>query len=160
MKFKVNLPQIKLNQWVAALESGDYAQGKHTLCAARADGDEFKPMSEFKEDHDYGGAPAATEFQFCCLGVLAEVMGVNRFEIEGQILDDLVTTYPMCPSMWLGTYETSDDPDQDTDENNRTLQFTLAQMNDGALAGVYPPTEPKSFAEIAQWIREHVEGAE
>lgn len=161
MQFKVSIPQIKLNEWVAALESGDYAQGQSTLCAARSsDYAEFKPISEFREEHDYEGAPPAAEFQFCCLGVLAEVMGIPRLEIAGQTLDDLETTYPTCPSAWLGTYEASNDPDQDTDEENRTLQFILAQMNDGHRVCGEWKRKPASFAEIAAWIRNNVEGAQ
>lgn len=154
MSFKVKIPQIKLNEWCAALEGGAYAQGAGTLCAARADAwEEFKPLRDLIEDNEYdddGRVP--TQFQFCCLGVLADVMGVPRLEIAGQTLDDICTKWDVCPATWLGPYE--------CDVDQESLQFVLAQMNDGHRAGCEWVRKPSSFAEIAAWIRENVEGAE
>lgn len=159
MKFKVNIPQIKVNEWCAALTGGAYIQGKETLCSARTYAtDEFKPLAEFREDIEHGHEVTdVTEYRHCCLGVLAEVMGVPRYDLGGQTLDDILTDVNICPSTWLGPWEA--EAHSVTDEHNRTLQSILASMNDGwKNDGIVAKVEPHTFEQIAEWIREHVEG--
>lgn len=102
-------PEIKA-KWVEALRSGKYEQGKHELLNER-------------------GA-------YCCLGVLAHVMGVADIEREPS-LDELHLDV-------LGPWDRPGDEDFDTDnpETWTTDQRHLAGMNDSGC----------TFAEIADYI--------
>jgi len=92
-------------RWIAALRSGDYAQGKGYL---------------------------ATGHKFCCLGVLCELavadVIINKYDDISNIrwygnnYDEECTTLPAAVQRWAGL--DSDDPYIETEEN------TLAAIND------------------------------
>ena len=103
----------KLKQkWIKALRSGEYVQGKKTM------------VRQTKDGHD----------EFCCLGVLADLMGaefdgpaswcgpLRRFTIDGK---------QFAKDSWLP-------------EVCFSGQSVLASMND----------DGASFDEIADWIQE------
>lgn len=96
-------------QWVAALRSGEYQQGKAAL-------------HSFDED---GHA------QFCCLGVLCDLsakagVGVEVLELEGSVLYDRFQDFlPTVVMKWAGLENSVGRlPGRDTDEG------ALYQLND------------------------------
>lgn len=105
-------------RWLEALRSGKYTQGKERL----------------KTRNDDGSA------SHCCLGVLAEVMGVPsalpnslavrsyRFDFGNGVTDTAYLPGDLVPGL------------------NQQNQSLLADMND----------EGKSFDEIADYIEEHL----
>ena len=110
-------PELKA-KWIEALRSGDYAQGTGELCVLRG----------------WGG----DEYEHCCLGVLAEVAGIERERIRGKChLSEIGNTL-------LGAFESDDGVEYSTKlpYTHTTLQRKLAGMNDNG----------KTFPEIADWI--------
>jgi len=108
-------PDIKA-QWVEALESSRYAQGQGRLCTIDADTGKLK---------------------FCCLGVLCEVLGVERDEdgsYGGQV--------HLLPKSVADAAGLTDSPIVQRNGFN----MSIASVND----------EGTSFAEIAKIIREQL----
>jgi hypothetical protein len=105
-------------KWLEALRSGNYKQGTGELCISYTSG----------------------RFEHCCLGVLAEVCGIDRSKLFNS--DHLERIgHPEILGAWgLGHYN-SGDPDTHTNEQRK-----LAAMNDTG----------KSFAEIADWIEANI----
>lgn len=123
--------------WIAALESGEYAQAIGTLQQTEDTrlGDKVYPKG------------------FCCLGVLCEVAIKNGFHVEKMsegglkkvAYDGAYDYLPNTVREWAGMKSTSgefsieDDPDRDSAE--------LIDLNDNG----------KTFKEIAQIIRDNWE---
>lgn len=108
-------PELKA-KWIEALRSGDYAQGTGELCVLSGD----------------------DEYEHCCLGVLAEVAGIERERIRGKChLSDIGNTL-------LGEFDSDDGVEYSTKfpDTYTTIQRKLAGMNDTG----------KTFPEIAKWI--------
>lgn len=107
--------QLK-QKWLEALRGGQYEQGFGELCAQTTNG-----------------------LEYCCLGVLAEVAGIERSNLFNNDhlsrigRDDLLGPW--------GTYFISNDP-----TTHATLQQKLAGMNDA----------DQSFAQIADWIEANI----
>jgi|NOAtaT_7_FD_contig_51_3539868_length_6068_multi_5_in_0_out_0_5 hypothetical protein len=93
-------------KWVAALRSGDYAQGEGSLCCQ-----DYNPK----------------EYHFCCLGVLCDISNPNRWHheetsdsqywFENDIYKDDMPTEDFLESLGI-SWDTAE---------------TLASMNDGGL---------------------------
>lgn len=110
------------DQWVAALRSGDYKQGERALC---------EPINDEE-----------TAFAHCCLGVLAEVAGVDRCRLFGnEHLDKVGLTHLLGP-WWNNGESTLYEPSQP----QSTLQRKLAALNDTG----------NDFFAIADWIEANV----
>lgn len=118
-------PELKA-KWVEALRSGKYVQGQHGLRTER------------------NGAEA-----FCCMGVLCEVMGLERtceMSEPGYVMPDGSVSSGYVPDELLGGGVV---PDELLGGGgvpvpySRSCPCHLAHMND---------TENKTFAEIADWI--------
>lgn len=107
--------QLK-EKWVKALRSGEFKQGKDYLCAEQDDG----------------------THAFCCLGVLACVMGKKPERlISKSHLNEVRMAKPSGLGSWgSGCYD-NEDP-----ETHYTTQRKLAAMNDNG----------DSFKQIANWI--------
>jgi hypothetical protein len=137
-------PEFKA-KWLADLRSGNYKQTKSVL---------------------YDGAG------YCCLGVLCASVGAL---FEDNTEDEFIGEPQYVPFLTsINTY-LSDTEGQTLDDCGLTFfgltndeQDTLTKMNDGKPAGILtwygpvqgyvqePPVEPKSFAEIADWIEENL----
>lgn len=134
-------PEIR-DQWIAALESGEFLQGEGCLTQITADGTEKN----------------------CCLGVLTELavkagaisrVGVyqelNRARI-GYGAHDEKSTLPCEVRLWAGLsdsnpaveYVCESDPEQNG-------IYSLAELNDGSRTD-----EALEFTEIAKLIREQL----
>ena len=100
------------DKWVEALRSGEYKQGQGSLF-----------------EHDNGG-------EYCCLGVLAEIMGelIKEPDMYGQVL----TPEGNKSCGFLSNRQL------DMVSLGREQQYILSKMNDDILA--------KSFNEIADYI--------
>lgn len=104
-------------EWVAALRSGKYKQGREKL---------------------------RTDDNFCCLGVLCDIVDNTKWVAPDFKLIELFD----------GVGYAYKDPDQINyttisvhDKENNCLQSKLGEMNDTG----------KTFDEIADWIEENVE---
>lgn len=122
--YELNKHQEK---WLQALESGEYTQGTETLLLPEKDGDPNR---------------------FCCLGVAADVCGVDTMTLvrycDLDYLEEVVTMLKLrtgSGSLLL--------PAEYTDMSKaRTLAFNLVYLNDVA---------EWSFSQIAKYIRENPE---
>lgn len=115
------LPKAFKNKWVKALKSGKYNQGKSCL----------------KEKNEYG------EFQFCCLGVAADLIGlkpvlgystvfIGGMKFKGENLNTSpLRGYTKLPEILWG---------------NEGIPKKLADMNDCG----------DTFEEIADYIQENL----
>lgn len=114
-------PELKA-RWLFALRSGHYEQGDSELCTRVDD-----------EDGD--------KFKHCCLGVLANVYGLENSRIAGECGLDDVGLHDL-----LGRWSAQGDNDHsfclEAVDTHTTWQRKLAAMNDSG----------KSFAEIADFI--------
>lgn len=100
-------------KWVAALRSGDYKQGHGSLKLVD---------------------PKTGENQYCCLGVLCEVMGIcsnTRVFLDQHIA--ALAGLPPAPTPF--------------GFDRQNVQSDLARMNDGSLG-----QRKLAFGEIADWI--------
>lgn len=103
-------------KWVAALRSGTYNQIDGALC---------RNLGDDGVGH-------------CCLGVLAEVAGVNRrYLFDEPSLDEINRK-----DLLGGWYPNDLDDDSEQTQASKTIQRQLADMND----------DGKSFTEIADWV--------
>lgn len=128
-------PQIK-TQWIAALQSGEYAQCKGTLTQVTADG---------KESH-------------CCLGVLTELaVKAGVITRNNTIRDDgsVKVSYGEAYESGTASYEVRkwaglDDPNPNVEygEFGDDNKISLAELNDGARR----LSRPVEFPEIAAII--------
>lgn len=113
-------------RWVAALRSGEYRQGKNGL--------------------------RSLENEFCCLGVLIDIMDGRETWTYSEVVDGYMTESdeetalcgPRLRDVGLGTAE----------------QQTLINMNDGSycadgVGGDYTDN-PQTFDQIADWIEENL----
>lgn len=131
-------PSVKA-EWITELRSGNYSQGKEYLC--RVDPDEVSRS-------------------YCCLGVLAEIAlrhgiisaptlsGNNTMLYAGD--DQFLNDTAICG--WSGIASSGG-------FNESEVQDVLVNMNDGTDTnddGDRVRTEPKTFAEIADWIEENL----
>lgn len=127
---------MKAADWVQALRSGEYEQGQDYLCR--------------------GG-------KFCCLGVLCEIQGLPKEDVEGDIyyvfegLDSYATKRALQQSVIPRAAQSTILEDLNlrqavTDEvgDQRALHTHLICMND----------EGKTFTEIADYIEGVVVGNE
>jgi hypothetical protein len=107
-------------KWIAALRSGEYKQGHWPTVLNTHDGEKF---------------------EHCCLGVLAEVAGVDRDELLDHDHLDKIERQDLLGSWDSGN---KDEPpyDREYDVTLTTAQRRLAAMNDNE----------KSFREIADYI--------
>lgn len=101
------------DKWVAALRSGEYKQGRTRL------------KNEFGE--------------YCCLGVLTEVSGV-----EGRWEDTSNGTYWVDPE---GSFFSAYPPEIRGETLGAMKTTDLIHLND---------TQRKTFPEIADWIEENL----
>lgn len=135
-------PQVK-TEWLEALRSGEYKQGRGQLCRRTSEGDEF-----------------------CCLGVLSEIAArhgiVDRIETgeTASAGNGLTISYRMP-----FTYAASESAYlplavkdwADLDENNPVVMVG-AEGADGLMSGKYASTlarqndDGMSFSEIAELI--------
>jgi hypothetical protein len=111
-------PGIK-QQWIDALESGKYPQGTGEL--------------------------QNTKGEFCCLGVLCDILPDELARWETKTPFD--TTYNMVVTPITKTQSFTKFPYALADEIGLTRQSDLITLNDSAR---------KSFTEIAQWIKENL----
>jgi hypothetical protein len=114
-------PSIK-KRWIDALRSGRYIQGRHALCRVRTG-----------KKHD----GKISSYEFCCLGVLAEELGLEWDEPEASPLwadlDFSIEGNPGELPLALLPYE--------------GLQKELTLLND---------EKRQSFRRIATWIEENL----
>jgi hypothetical protein len=125
-------PEIK-EQWVTALRSGEYRQGKGAL----------------KRKDDEG-------FQYCCLGVLCELAIENGVNVKQSVVDgeyfydngDMIL--PQKVRAWAAVEDTNPYI-ANIFANGGYHRFALAELNDGA-----PSYNMASwtFAQIADLIEE------
>lgn len=104
------ITKAECRRWIAALRSGEYAQGKSSLCVAKPDGQPDR---------------------FCCLGVLCDVRKVPVLHREvgydvrydcGEIAGGHAG---MIPFMWLPNHIGEDDSvDQLAGMNDHGKRFT------------------------------------
>lgn len=128
--FTASMNREAYDLWLAALESGEYRQGKGQLRAS-VDGEE----------------------RYCCLGVLCEValkagvrMDVSSPSAHGMVLyNDCSGTLPRAVIDWAGL--TSDKYNEDPSLG-------------GQRAGVWNDTDGKPFPEIVKLIRKYVRPVE
>lgn len=117
---KVNLTKEQLNEWTRRLRSGDYEQGYGYLCATK----------------DY---PDSKKLTYCCLGVLADQLGLLDHIREDRLVFDT----------WaLANDNATNLPDELIDLNT---QSELTLMNDNG---------HRSFSEIADWIDGNLQGSD
>jgi len=124
------VPSVK-KKWLKALRSGKYKQGRGALCKKTKD-----------------------NFEFCCFGVLCDVIGVKwtKSILDGEL---------MCPSNSVRSIGIDNIRDVEwvkftsmyiTTELREKLQIEsinenqLIKMND----------KGKKFSEIANWIEKHL----
>lgn len=106
--------------WVKALRSGKYKKGANVLRAKGESG----------------------EFEYCCLGVLAEISGCKWKRNGGGLARNggfFYLNVPLATRLGIGPAGTDMDA-------TRSVQRTLADKNDKA----------KSFKSIATWIEKHL----
>ncbi len=132
------------DKWVAALRSGNYKQGRQKLHV------------RLGNDHEY-----------CCLGVLCDVAGVQMGEapafgelVEYYVVNDLDIT-ETSTLLW--------DTREKVGLRNESIHEILWRLNDGAndteksnivvkvaIDKYLKDNKPKTFNEIADWIEIHV----
>ena len=106
------------DKWVAALRSGKYQQGQNSLCHRK---------------------------KYCCLGVLAEVVGPGLVPISFG-----TQSYGVRDELTHGTFRTTMWGERSGEPLDEETVLTLISMNDGR--GVLPA----SFEEIAYWIEANI----
>lgn len=87
--------------------------------------------------------------KFCCLGVLADIQRCqweNEFPIRYDF--DGYNDYTTRETSDLGPYYRQ--------PSHITREF-LAESNDGGIAGLHRGLKTATFAEIADWIEEHLD---
>lgn len=123
-------------QWVAALRSGKYKQGEGKLRKLAVDPETCEPTGEQ---------------QFCCLGVLCDLVEPNQWKkadssdeewANGRGLDEDGDECTNMPRKALQKKLGLDRPVTRSGPTDETIAGKLAEMND----------DGKSFAEIANWI--------
>ena len=122
MKTKINVSKEHFDKWLTGLRDGSYKQGKGSLCQKV-------------------GTPDSNEKQYCCLGVLGDVMGC--------MVEDPMGIYPQSHFVLEGEgYNTAGRsgflPRELIDQES---QANLADRNDQGM----------TFPEIATYIEENLE---
>lgn len=116
------------DKWTAALRSGQYRQCSEALCKFARSEDEY---GEEVVDEDSA--------KFCCLGVLGDILGVDRHELaKHSTLSDIKRDDLLGP--WGENFESS------VPASWSTVQQQLAGKNDNDV----------KFPEIADWIEANV----
>ena len=161
-------PEFKA-KWVAALRSGDYIQGRGTLCLV--------PRS-IMDDMEAAGipmGPSRADAQFCCLGVACDISG-GDWEDTGHDIritpaGDLQPGYPSDSrehrKEWGPTTEFAR-----WDWTSTNAQFVPAGANDGfpflpdspldghksaaSMLVDFNDDSKNTFDEIADWIEENL----
>jgi hypothetical protein len=110
--------------WIDALLSGDYKQGRGS----------FRRIN-VKDDAEYGVKGAKTEVQHCCLGVLCEVLGVGDIDEDTGRLN------------YKGNYAAFQINELENVGLTESLQDKLIELNDGGrdfnyIAGYIEATLP------------------
>lgn len=128
-------PKIK-EQWVAALRSGDYKQGKAALRVLK------------KKDN---------EVRYCCLGVLCDVLGRKWYEAEEW---DQTTDKEIAYAVKSGIEKNSADLPESILNRvglNVDQMNELIQMNDGGFDYYsHKNIKAKKFPKIADWIEKNL----
>jgi hypothetical protein len=137
MKKEFKIPKIIGQKWVDALRSGEYIQGKTTLCMTNDDDNENT---------------------YCCLGVAAKCMGYTDQEL---VKHDLLSS--MDESL-LGESLANQMLNLDAGDINRSAEDILTILNDGCQ--LFPLLQKRfnlgdsqslTFLEIADFIEQHFE---
>jgi hypothetical protein len=148
------MPDTKIiEQWVKALESGEYKQARNTL-------QRVSPYAHAEEDPGFD--PANSTVGFCCLGVLCDLAvkaGIIKEEEHGDesLSNGKVIRYGGSESFlpgevmdWAGLNEHNPIVQYEaTDVDNGTKYYRsarLADLND---------VDGKGFGDIAKAIREN-----
>lgn len=145
--YKHQLPKEFAEKWIAALESGDYQQGKNFLMSYSMNGGEPK---------------------YCCLGVACHVIGISNDDMNEKPLPyhlntdkklelpDLLLSKPVVgnilPLIQILAILNDGHLSSNTDINEIESQgHVLQYLPNGETKIVY------GFSEIAQFIRDNVE---
>lgn len=121
------------DQWLTALRSGEYKQGKGTLKQQQS--------------------PGTSDCTYCCLGVLCDIVGPENW--SPTYSGKYKYTYPSLNSIFNDSYGTLPKSLSNKLEVSTATMEKLIKMND---AGLTPNTtlEKYTFLEIADWIENNL----
>jgi hypothetical protein len=124
-------------EWLEALRSGEYQQGRENLAVRREDG----------------------SMTYCCLGVLCDLavragvdIDVNQSDYAGRVrYEGEISILPYKVMEWAGLYDPNPQILPLQNRHGNVMTWSLAELNDGSESN---NIAPYTFEQIAAVIEE------